>query len=81
LLFALDDPEAVAWGDEPVYRDGRPVGVLTSAAHGHTLGRPVAIGYVDCAPGAAPEALVQGRYEIDVAGARVSATPSLRGWV
>jgi 4-methylaminobutanoate oxidase (formaldehyde-forming) len=80
LLFALDDREAVAWGDEPVYRDGRLAGALTSAAHGHTLGRPVAIGYVDCTPGVAPEALLAGRYEVDVAGSRVRATPSLRAW-
>jgi 4-methylaminobutanoate oxidase (formaldehyde-forming) len=80
LLFALDDPEAVAWGDEPIYRDGRLVGTLTSAAHGHALGRPVAIGYVGCESGAAPAALLAGRYEIDVAGTRVSATPSLRAW-
>jgi 4-methylaminobutanoate oxidase (formaldehyde-forming) len=81
LLFALDDPGAVAWGDEPILRDGRVVGTLTSAAHGHTVGRPVAIGYVVCEPGATPEALLAGgRYEIDVAGVRVPATPSLRAW-
>ena len=33
------------------------VGTLTSAAHGHTLGRPVAMGYVSCAPGASAETL------------------------
>jgi 4-methylaminobutanoate oxidase (formaldehyde-forming) len=80
LLFALEDPDPVLWGDEPVYRDGRLAGTLTSAAHGHTLGRPVAIGYVGCEPGAAPAALLGGRYEIDVAGTRVRATPSLRAW-
>jgi 4-methylaminobutanoate oxidase (formaldehyde-forming) len=80
LLFALDDPNAVAWGDEPIYREGVVVGTLTSAAHGHTLGRPVAMGYVSWSPGAAPETLVSERYEIDVAGVRVPATASLRAW-
>ena len=56
LLFALDDPDAVAWGDEPIYRNDELVGTLTSAAHGHTLGRPVAMGYVRCTPGAPPRA-------------------------
>ena len=51
LLFALDDPEAVAWGDEPIYRDAEVVGTLTSAAHGHTLGRAVAMGYVQLRAG------------------------------
>jgi 4-methylaminobutanoate oxidase (formaldehyde-forming) len=80
LLFALDDPDAVAWGDEPIYRDGEVVGTLTSAAHGHTLGRPVAMGYVRCAPGAPAEGLLDGRYEIDIAGTRVAAAVSLRAW-
>jgi 4-methylaminobutanoate oxidase (formaldehyde-forming) len=81
LLFALDDPEAVAWGDEPILRDGRVAGTLTSAAHGHTLGRPVAMGYVACTAGAKAESLLSGRYEIDIAGTRVAATPALRAWV
>ena len=80
LLFALDDPEAVAWGDETIYRDGRVVGTLTSAGHGHTLGRPVAMGYVSCPPGAPPETLVRERYDIDVAGVRIAAAASLRAW-
>ena len=62
------------------YADGAPVGTLTSAAHGHTLGRPVAMGYVACAAGAPAETLLSARYEIDIAGIRVPATPSLRAW-
>jgi 4-methylaminobutanoate oxidase (formaldehyde-forming) len=81
LLFALEDPEAVAWGDEPILRDGRVAGTLTSAAHGHTLGRPVAMGYVACTAGAPAESLLSARYEIDIAGTRIAATPALRAWV
>lgn len=80
LSFALEDPEAVAWGDEPIYRRGEPVGTLTSAAYGHTVGRTVAMGYVPMAPGEAPIDLVAGPYEIDLAGVRVRATASLRAW-
>jgi 4-methylaminobutanoate oxidase (formaldehyde-forming) len=71
LLFALDDPEAVAWGDEPIYRDGEVVGTLTSAAHGHTVGRPVAMGYVRCEPGGPAEALLSAWH--DPRGARLRA--------
>jgi hypothetical protein len=60
LLLALDDADAVAWGDEPSYRDGRLVGPLTSAAHSHTLGRGVGMGYVECVPAAPPAALLPG---------------------
>jgi glycine cleavage system aminomethyltransferase T len=80
LLLTLDDPDAVAWGDEPIYRDGRLVGTLTSAAHGNTLGRGVGMGYVKCGPGAPPAALLQGRYEIDLAGVRVPVAGSVRAW-
>ena len=80
LLFALDDPDVMAWGDEPIYRDDRLAGTLTSAAYGHTLGRVVGMGYVACAAGAPPDAALAGRYEIDVAGRRVPASVSLRPW-
>ena len=80
LLFALDETHAMAWGDEPIYRDGRLVGAVTSAAHGHTLGRGVAMGYVESESGAPADTLLHGRYEIDVAGERVPASASLRAW-
>ena len=80
LLFALEDAEAVAWGDETIWSGGRVVGTLTSAAHGHTLGRPVAMGYVACTAGAPAETLLGARYEIDIAGTRVSARAALRPW-
>jgi len=80
LLFALEEPEAVAWGDETIWRDGRVAGVLTSAAHGHTVGCPVAMGYVACEPGAAAASLLAARYEIDIAGTRVPATAALHAW-
>ena len=47
------------WGDEPILRDGRVVGTVTSAAFGHTLGRAVAMGYVRD-PGGVDEAYVAG---------------------
>jgi 4-methylaminobutanoate oxidase (formaldehyde-forming) len=80
LLFALEDPEAVAWGDETIWRDGQVAGTLTSAAHGHTLGRPVAMGYVACTAGAPAASLLDARYEIDIAGRRVAAAAALRPW-
>jgi 4-methylaminobutanoate oxidase (formaldehyde-forming) len=80
LLFALEDADVVAWGDEPIYADRRLAGTLTSAAHGHTLGRAVAMGYVASPAGAPPETLLSARYEIDLAGVRVPARASLRPW-
>jgi len=42
----LADPEAMAYHDEPVLRDGVLVGKTTSAAYGHTLGATVALATV-----------------------------------
>jgi glycine cleavage system aminomethyltransferase T len=33
-------------GKEPVYSDGRPVGHVTSAAFGHTIGAPIAYAWL-----------------------------------
>jgi 4-methylaminobutanoate oxidase (formaldehyde-forming) len=76
--FVLADPGVMLWGGELILRDGRPVGQLTSAAFGHTVGSAVALGYVSNPEGAADGDYVrQGRYAIDVAGERVEARASL----
>ncbi|PYM92115.1 MAG: FAD-dependent oxidoreductase [Candidatus Rokuibacteriota bacterium] len=80
LLFALDETPLMAWGEEPIYRNGACVGVLTSVGFGHTVRRLVGMGYVPLAAGERAESLLAGRWEIDVEGTRVSATPSLRAW-
>jgi 4-methylaminobutanoate oxidase (formaldehyde-forming) len=77
--FVLEDASVMLWGGELILREGRPVGQLTSAAFGHTVGRAVALGYVSREDGIADTAYVEsGRYEIDVAGARVPARASIK---
>jgi len=78
VVFTLDDAEARPWGDEPILRDGALVGWVTSAAFGHTLGRPVAMGYVRNADGVDRRFIESGTYAIEIAGERVSARPHLR---
>jgi len=75
VIFTLDDPDALPLGDEPILRDGAPVGVTTSAAFGHTLGRAVTMGYVKQADGIVDRAWIDaGRYAIEIAGVRAPAT-------
>ncbi len=77
LTFVLEDAAALPWGDEPILRDGRVVGTVTSAAFGHTLGRAVAMGYVRD-PGGVDEAYVAGgRFALDVGGDRIPARAGL----
>jgi 4-methylaminobutanoate oxidase (formaldehyde-forming) len=76
VQFLLEDPEPLLYHNEPIYRDGERVGFVTSAMYGHTLGGAVALGYVSgLGPGS--DAAGTGRYEIQLADARVPARASL----
>jgi len=77
LQFKLTDPEPLLYHNEPVLRDGKIVGYLSSGNYGHHLGAAVGLGYVPCSGEAAAEVLASN-YEIDVAGRRVSAEVSLK---
>ncbi|MGF6647359.1 GcvT family protein [Paraburkholderia sp. GAS82] len=69
VLTADGAADRMLWGGEAILRNGAPVGFVSSAAFGHTLGCPVAMGYINNPDGVADAAyLTSGRYEIDVAG-------------
>jgi 4-methylaminobutanoate oxidase (formaldehyde-forming) len=74
--FLLLDPEPLLFHNEPLLRDGKIVGHLTSGNYGHALGGAVGMGYIPCA-GESVESLQASRYEIDVAGRIVPARMSL----
>ncbi len=78
LQFKLADPEVLLFHNEPVLRDGRIVGHLSSGGYGHTLGVAVGLGYVACRPGESIEELLVSHYQIEVAGRRHEATATLR---
>jgi len=78
VIFTLEDAEARPWGDEPILRNGALVGWVTSAAFGHTLGRPVAMGYVRHAERVDQAFVESGGYEIEIAGERFHARAHLR---
>jgi glycine cleavage system aminomethyltransferase T/glycine/D-amino acid oxidase-like deaminating enzyme len=42
----LDDPSVVVMGSEPVYAEGRPVGYVTSAAYGYSIGQSIAYAWL-----------------------------------
>ena len=78
VQFALDDATPLLYHNEPICRDGAIVGRISSGMFGHHLGKSLGMGYVECQTlGEAPEAILQGKYEIEVAGVRYSAQPSL----
>ena len=77
VQFLLSDPEPLLYHAEPIVRDGRITGYLSSGNYGHHLGGAVGLGYVPCAGETAQDVLAS-TYEIEVAGRRISATASLR---
>ena len=77
LQFKLMDPEPLLYHNEPVIRDGKIVGFLSSGSYGHHLGGAIGLGYVPCA-GETIADILASTYEIDVAGTRVNAEVSLK---
>jgi 4-methylaminobutanoate oxidase (formaldehyde-forming) len=78
LQFLLRDPEPLIYHNEPVWRDGKLVGHITSGAYGHSLGGCIGLGYVAVDPGTVTSDMQAGDFEIEVAGVRVPAEASLR---
>ena len=71
VQFRLDDPEPLLYHNEPIWRDDKIVGHITSGAYGHTLGSCIGLGYVS-------GAISGEKFEIEVAGVRYPAAASLR---
>jgi 4-methylaminobutanoate oxidase (formaldehyde-forming) len=77
--FKLSSDAQLLYHNEPIWRDGKIVGRITSGMFGHTLGRPIGLGYVRNEEGSATaEWINSGRYEIEVAAERLQAGVSLR---
>jgi 4-methylaminobutanoate oxidase (formaldehyde-forming) len=78
VSLVIDAPATNLWGNELILRDGRPTGFVTSAAFGHTLGRPVALGLVSSPDGPADGAWIRsGSWQVDLAGELLPASVSL----
>jgi dimethylglycine dehydrogenase len=67
--FVVDAADADAIGDEPIWHDDKVVGWVTSGGFGHSVGKSLAMGYVDkgCASAASG-------FEIEIIGERRGAT-------
>jgi dimethylglycine dehydrogenase len=63
--FAVDADDADAIGDEPIWRDGKVIGWVTSGGYGHCVGKSLAMGYV-----AKELAGADSGFEIEIIGER-----------
>ncbi len=79
VSLVLADPGVMAWGSELVLRDGKPVGQVSSAAFGHTVGSVVALAWVANPDGATDAQFIgSGRFQVDVAGTHCDARASFK---
>ena len=70
--------DVVLLGRETIYRDGCRVGWLTSGGFGYTIGKSIGLGYVRDPDGVTASFVLDGTYELDVAGERFPADVTLR---
>ncbi len=78
VSLVMQDEDTILWGGELVLRDGEPIGQVTSAAWGATVGASVGLAYVRHDAPVTASLLGSGQYAVDVAGVRRPATLSLR---
>ena len=71
LTFTFPATELFAWGGEPILRDGKPVGELSSVGYSATLAAMVGMGFVHSED-------IEASYEIEVSGSKVPARASLK---
>jgi len=69
--FTVEGRQTVLLGRETIYRDAERVGWLTSGGFGYTLDAAIGLGYVQHAAGVDRDFVLEGSYELEVAGERV----------
>ena len=77
LQFKLNEKEPLLYHNEPIIRDGKISGYISSGNYGHTLGGAIGLGYIECENETVDD-LLRSSYEIEVAGSRIKAAASLR---
>ena len=78
VMFKLNDPEPVLYGEEPIWLNGKIAGYLSSGAFSFTLETSVGMGYVLQADGITDDLTANGIWEIEIACERFAAVASLR---
>ena len=74
VQFAVECGDDWLFGDEPIYRDGAFLGLVSSAAFGHTVKKMLAFGLIQNDVGVDNGFLGSGKYAIEVGGIRYPAS-------
>lgn len=78
LQFKLDDPDALLYHAEVIFRNGEFAGYIRAGAYGFSLGASVGLGFVESNSPITTDHVKNDRWEIQIANKRYSATASLR---
>jgi 4-methylaminobutanoate oxidase (formaldehyde-forming) len=78
VIFTLEDPNLLLYHDEPIYRNGELVSLITHGAYAHLLKCSMGMGYLVNREGIDDDWILSGRYEIDVEGKRIPAKAHLK---
>jgi 4-methylaminobutanoate oxidase (formaldehyde-forming) len=73
VAFVVADLSAYLYGTEAIYRMGKSSGTISSATFGHSVGAPIALGWVRQGD-MGDAAIVGDEFEIEVAGKRCRAS-------
>ncbi|KAJ8959312.1 hypothetical protein NQ318_021998 [Aromia moschata] len=71
------------WGGEPIYRNGKYVGMTTTTGYGYTFKKQVCLGFVEnidekgMRQKVTNEFVTSGDYEVDIAGIRFHAKANI----
>ena len=78
VQFALEDDQPLLYHNEPIWRNDKIVGYITSGMFGYTLGTSLGMGYISHDEPITADFVNEGSYEIEVATERIPAQASLR---
>jgi 4-methylaminobutanoate oxidase (formaldehyde-forming) len=73
----VNDPAALLYHNEPIWRGSKIVGRITSGMYGHTVGSALGMGYVQD-PDLNSGDLAPTGFEVEIAGRRIATRASLR---
>ena len=74
VMFTLDDPEIMLYGNEPIFRNGEYNSISTSGGYGFEVGAACALGYLKNPDGVTKAWMEEGAYQIMVEGELRAAT-------
>jgi len=78
MQFLLNNTDLMLYHNEPILKNGKIVGCLTSGTYSHTFGAAVGLGYIPCLPNESHDDILKAEYAIEVEGMIEKASVSLK---